>query len=134
MWKETLVLSSDDSFYKIADILCETTVKNQLKPGGLTYHADDQCWKMEIASYEYATADRMDQELGFDGHQRPTQIVPTDSVAIWSHHDKYSHKYQSVIPCKTKVSSSILKVDSIVSFDYDETERFLKVLEVRRWP
>jgi DNA-binding transcriptional regulator PaaX len=131
-------VNSRDSFYKIADTLCETTVKNQREPGNLTYHADDQHWHIVVTSYEDATVKKnIMYPFSEEGDRRianPIQIVPTDSQDVWIHHNDnfLMNRYREVLPCETKVGTKLLKKGSVLLFDYDQTERFLQVHNVRR--
>ncbi|CAB9528809.1 expressed unknown protein [Seminavis robusta] len=127
-WRETMVLNQHDSFHQIADTLCETTVKKQRKPGGLTYHTDDQIWTMEIAPYQYATKIR--DPFQVSRSRRPVQVVPENVVTAWDLQNVHFHEFSDVLPCNTKIGRTLLKQGTVISFEYDQTKRFLKVLEV----
>jgi len=124
-WKAIMIVSSEDNFYKIADTLCRTTVKQQRQPGGLTYGTDDQIWNIKIASYENAVMGN--DEVG------AYQIVPSGTEEIWEHENKVmQYGFKEVLPCCTDITKSLLKQGSVIFFDYDQTERFLKVLDICR--
>lgn len=130
-WKETTKVTSADTFHKIAKTVCETTVKQQRQPGGLTYRVDDQHWDFTITSYADATTERGMFEKGGEPVHR-LQIVPTGSEDMWAYENEYSNRFAAVLPCDTKIGQVPLTQGQVLLFDYDQTERFLKVLSVRR--
>ena len=139
-WKETMVVSSNDTFYEIANKLCETTVKEQRKPGGLTYHVDDQFWTMKITSFDDATSKR-DPFDPFDWETRTlatrntrlVKIVTGETFDVWEYENEtQGNNFFKLHPCTTKIRSSLLKEGQVIFFEYDQTMRYLKVLDVAK--
>ncbi|CAB9501082.1 expressed unknown protein [Seminavis robusta] len=121
-WNQMLTMSSDDSFYKIADTLCESTTKKERQLGGFAYHADTQFWTMKITSQREAMKECSPYRYGGGGS---VQIVREEMVG------KYSTKSKHVLPSSTMITSTLLHEGQVIFFYHDDTERFLKVLEVQ---